>query len=466
MIDRHQFDRSILREYDIRGIIGQSLRDSDAYAIGRSFGTIVRSKGGKVIAVGYDGRLSSPQLEQALVQGLHTAGVSTIRIGMGPTPMLYYAVHELPVDGGIQVTGSHNPGNHNGFKLMLGRSSFFGDSIQKLAQIAEKGEWQAVETKGRAESVPVEANYIQRLLRDLKFNRGLVCVWDCGNGATGNVIRQLVTKLPGQHHLLFAEVDGQFPNHHPDPTEPKNMVDLQQAVARFGADFGFAFDGDGDRIGMVDHQGKILWGDQILALLAAPILARQPGATVIADIKASQGLFDEIARLGGTPLMWRTGHSLIKAKLKETGAPLAGEMSGHIFIADNFYGFDDAIFVALRMLELLSATSTPLSEMTGRLPQWLNTPELRFECSDGRKFQVIAEVKQRLKSQIAAGQNHELNEIDGVRLTTSNGWWLLRASNTQAVLVARAESATAEGLETLKQQLRDQLTESGVDYPI
>ena len=466
MIDRHQFDRSILREYDIRGIMGQSLRDSDAYAVGRSFGTVVRSKGGKIVAVGYDGRVSSPQLEQAVVHGLHAAGVSTIRIGMGPTPMLYYAVHELPVDGGIQITGSHNPGNHNGFKLMLGRHSFFGESIQKLATIAETGAWQAIAEKGSSESRSVESNYIERLLRDLSFGREMVCVWDCGNGATGNIVRKLVTELPGQHHLLFAEVDGQFPNHHPDPTEPKNMIDLQQAVARLGADVGFAFDGDGDRIGMVDHQGKILWGDQILALLAAPILARHPGATVIADIKASQGLFDEIARLGGTPLMWRTGHSLIKAKLKETGAPLAGEMSGHIFIADNFYGFDDAIFVALRMLELLSHASAPLSELTAQLPQWLNTPELRFDCSDQRKFEIISEVKQRLKSQMTQGAKFELNEIDGVRLTTADGWWLLRASNTQAVLVARAEGHSPHGLEALIQQLRDELKQSGIECPI
>ena len=466
MIDRHQFDRSILREYDIRGIMGKSLRDSDAYAVGRSFGTVVRNKGGKVVAVGYDGRVSSPQLEQAVVHGLHAAGVSTIRIGMGPTPMLYYAVHELPVDGGIQITGSHNPGNHNGFKLMLGRHSFFGESIQKLATIAETGAWQAIAEKGSSESRSVESNYIERLLRDLSFGREMVCVWDCGNGATGNIVRKLVTELPGQHHLLFAEVDGQFPNHHPDPTEPKNMIDLQQAVARLGADVGFAFDGDGDRIGMVDHQGKILWGDQILALLAAPILARHPGATVIADIKASQGLFDEIARLGGTPLMWRTGHSLIKAKLKETGAPLAGEMSGHIFIADNFYGFDDAIFVALRMLELLSHASAPLSELTAQLPQWLNTPELRFDCSDQRKFEIISEVKQRLKSQMTQGAKFELNEIDGVRLTTADGWWLLRASNTQAVLVARAEGHSPHGLEALIQQLRDELKQSGIECPI
>ena len=465
MFNRHQFEKTILREYDIRGIVGQTLRESDAYAVGRSFGTIVRSKGGNRVAVGYDGRVSSPQFEAALVQGLHAAGVDSLQIGMGPTPMLYYSVYELGVDGGIQITGSHNPSDHNGFKLMLGRASFYGEAIQKLAKIAEQGDWHQPEAKGKGEKIQVESRYIARLLRDLKFGRDLTCVWDCGNGATGNIVRKLVTQLPGKHHLLFAEVDGRFPNHHPDPTEPKNMVDLQKAMAEHNADLGFAFDGDGDRIGMVDDQGKILWGDQLLSLLAAPILARMPGATIIADIKASQGLFDEIARLGGKPLMWRTGHSLIKAKLKELDAPLAGEMSGHIFIADNFYGFDDAVFVALRMLELVSGQAKSLAEMTAHLPKWLNTPELRFDCSDSRKFEVIAEVKQRLILEKSKGMDCEINEIDGVRLSNSDGWWLLRASNTQAVLVARAESFTSEGLERLKQQLSSQLAASSIAFP-
>ncbi|MDI9408433.1 MAG: phosphomannomutase/phosphoglucomutase [Candidatus Pacebacteria bacterium] len=465
MFDKHQFDKTILREYDIRGIVGQTLRESDAYAVGRSFGTLVRAKGGKRVAVGYDGRTSSPSFEAALVQGLHAAGIDTVQIGMGPTPMLYYAVHELAVDGGIQVTGSHNPPSHNGFKLMLGRSSFYGESIQKLAQIAEKGQWQNAETKGKGVKQSVEADYSARMLRDLKFGRAMSCVWDCGNGATGDIVRKLVPQLPGKHHLLFAEIDGRFPNHHPDPTEPKNLVDLQRAMEQQGADLGFAFDGDGDRIGMVDNRGQILWGDQILSLLAAPILARLPGATVIADIKASQGLFDEIARLGGTPLMWRTGHSLIKAKLKETNAPLAGEMSGHIFIADNYYGFDDAVYVALRMLELVSNQAQSLSQMTEHLPKWINTPELRFDCSDQRKFEVIAEVKQRIRLEQSKGMACEINEIDGLRLSTSDGWWLLRASNTQAVLVARAESHSSEGLLRLKQQLRSQLAASNIDFP-
>ncbi|MEY3940947.1 MAG: hypothetical protein RLZZ604_1407, partial [Pseudomonadota bacterium] len=332
----HHFHPTSLREYDIRGIIGETLGEADAYAIGRGFGTCLVRAGGKKAAVGYDGRVSSPMLEVALVKGLNDSGVDVVRIGMGPTPMLYYAEAVLDdVDGGIEITGSHNPANYNGFKMVLMGKPFFGADIQKIGRMALAGDW--VDGTGVSEHLDILDQYVARVAQaapQQAFRIG----WDAGNGAAGPAIEKLVKMLPGEHHLLFTEVDGQFPNHHPDPTEPANLVDLQRLVAEKKLDFGVAFDGDGDRIGAIDGEGRVIWGDQLLQIYAADVLGEIPGATIIADVKASQALFDRVDALGGKPMMWKTGHSLIKSKMKETGSPLAGEMSGHIFFKHAYYG--------------------------------------------------------------------------------------------------------------------------------
>jgi phosphomannomutase len=460
MAFEHDFDPTSLREYDIRGIVGQTLHAADAFAIGRVFGSIVARAGGTTVAVGYDGRLSSPALEFALVDGLIASGMEAVRIGRGPTPMLYYAATTLKTDGAVMVTGSHNPPNYNGFKMMLGRKPFFGEQIRELGALAASGDVVAAAT-GSDRTIDIADDYVARLLTDWDGgDRMLKVVWDNGNGAAGDVLTKLVASLPGEHIVLNGTIDGNFPAHHPDPTVPKNLEQLIAAVHSERADIGVAFDGDADRIGLVDDTGAILFGDQLMVVLARDVLKAHPGGTIIADVKASQVLFDEIARAGGAPLMWKTGHSLIKAKMAETGSPLAGEMSGHIFFADRWYGFDDALYAAVRALGIVARMDGPLSAVRQSLPQVINTPELRFDCDDRRKFAVIEEVAVRLR---AEGAN--VSETDGVRVLTADGWWLLRASNTQAVLVARAEASSEDGLERLKAALVAQLAASGLDAP-
>jgi phosphomannomutase len=450
----HSFNPTSLREYDIRGVVGRTLGEDDAYAVGRTFGTLVRRKGGNNVAVGRDGRESSPAFEQALVRGLNDSGVDAVGIGLGPTPMLYYAEAELDVDGGIQITGSHNPSEYNGFKMVLGHAAFFGADIQKLGQMASAGDWE--EGSGSAFDEEVLDRYVDRLLQG--FDGGEFRVgWDAGNGAAGPALEKLAAKLPGEHHLLYTEVDGRFPNHHPDPTEEKNLEDLKRLVREKGLDFGIAFDGDGDRIGAVDGEGRVVWGDQLLSILAEPVLAEVQGATIIADVKASQALFDRVAELGGRPLMWKTGHSLIKSKMKETGAPLAGEMSGHIFFAHEYYGFDDALYAAVRLIRAVTRLGGSLTALRSAMPAMVNTPEMRFQVDESRKFAVIEEVLDRL---CTAGAH--VDRTDGARVNTSDGWWLLRASNTQDVLVARAEAKDEAGLERLMGQIDEQLALSGL----
>ena len=450
----HQFDRTSLREYDIRGIVGKTLGPADAVAIGRGFATRVRRAGGTRVAVGYDGRASSPALEAALVEGLTASGVDVVRIGMGPTPMLYYAEATLEVDGGIEITGSHNPAEYNGFKMVLQHAPFFGEDIQDLGRLAAAGDWES--GNGDVTSADIVDDYVARLFAG--YGGGAYRIgWDAGNGASGPIIEKLVKLLPGEHHLLFTNVDGNFPNHHPDPTQAENLVDLQRLVAEKKLDFGFAFDGDGDRIGAVDGEGRIIWGDQLLAILAEPALKEHPGATIIADVKASQALFDRVAELGGTPLMWKTGHSLIKTKMKETGAPLAGEMSGHIFFAADYYGFDDAQFAAVRLIRAAHMIGQSMTDIKSAMPAMINTPEMRFQVDEARKFAVIDEVLARLEADGA-----QVDRTDGARVTTADGWWLLRASNTQDVLVARAEAKSQDGLDRLLAQIDAQLAQSGL----
>jgi len=455
----HQFHATSLREYDIRGIIGESLGAEDAFAIGRCFGSVVARAGGTKVAVGYDGRLSSPMLEEALVRGLMASGMAVLRVGLCPTPMLYYAAYALSTDGAVMVTGSHNPPNYNGFKSMLGKKPFFGKDILALGAMAASGDV-VPEAQGSQKSVDVAADYVARMVKDYDGARGLKVVWDPGNGSGGAITEMLVKHLPGEHTVINGEIDGTFPNHHPDPTVLKNLEQIIAKVAELGADLGIAFDGDADRIGVVDGEGHMLFGDQLLVVLARDVLKTHPGATIIADVKASQVLFDEVTKAGGVPLMWKTGHSLIKQKMAETGSPLAGEMSGHTFFADKWYGFDDAPYSAVRLLGILGRASESLADMRRALPQVLNTPELRFNCAEDRKFEVVREVQARL-----AAEGAKVQAVDGVRVLTEDGWWLLRASNTQAVLVARAEASTEAGLERLKASLAAQITASGLEVP-
>lgn len=451
--DQHQFHETLLREYDARGIVGDTLTETDAYWLGRAFGARVRQEGGTKVAVGYDGRHSSPAMEAALVEGLSDTGLHVLRIGLGPTPMLYFAVHHLEADGGVQITGSHNPPDYNGFKFMLGTGPFYGDDIRAMAPFAAQGGDPA--GGGTYETVDVEDDYVERLLKDAEGEFRVA--WDCGNGAAGRIVEKLTAKLPGRHELLYTDIDGDFPNHHPDPTEEKNLEDLRKVVADKDLQFGFAFDGDGDRIGAIDAEGRIIWGDQLLMILAEDVLRDVPGGTIIADVKASQALFDQIAERGGKPLMWKTGHSLVKAKMKEVDSPLAGEMSGHIFFKHRYYGFDDAIYAAIRLMRAIKHAGVSLTDMRSAMPAMVNTPEMRFEVDEARKFAIIEEVRGRLKADGA-----DMSEIDGVRVNTEDGWWLLRASNTQNVLVARAEAKDEASLKRLMDHINDQLKASGV----
>lgn len=451
----HRFDPTSLREYDIRGIVGKTLGPDDARAIGRGFATLLRRAGGHRVAVGRDGRVSSPELEAALVEGLTASGCDVVRIGLSATPMLYYAEAVLEVDGGIQITGSHNPGDYNGFKMVFQHRPFFGADIQTLGKMAAEGDWE--EGEGTVGDADILDDYVGRLFAGYaggSFRIG----WDCGNGAAGPVIDKLVQLLPGEHHTLFTDVDGNFPNHHPDPTEEKNLAHLKALVAEKNLDFGLAFDGDGDRIGAIDGQGRVIWGDQLLSILAEPVLRKDPGATIIADVKASQALYDRVAELGGQPLMWKTGHSLIKTKMKETGAPLAGEMSGHIFFAQGYYGFDDAQYAAVQLINAVHLIGKSMSEIRSAMPAIVNTPEMRFQVDESRKFAVINEVLERLKD---AGA--DVNDTDGARVNTPDGWWLLRASNTQDVLVARAEAKDEAALARLLAMIDAQLAASGLE---
>lgn len=450
----HRFDPTSLREYDIRGVVGKTLGTADAEAIGRGFATRVRRAGGTRVAVGYDGRTTSPELETALIKGLTASGVDVVRIGMGPTPMLYYAEATLEVDGGIQITGSHNPAEYNGFKMVLQHKPFFGADIQDLDALSQAGDWET--GTGDVTEVDIMDDYVGRLFAG--FAGGTYRIgWDAGNGAAGPIIDRLIKLLPGEHHTIFTDVDGNFPNHHPDPTEEKNLADLKKLVADNNLDFGLAFDGDGDRIGAIDGEGRVVWGDQLLAILAEPVLKELPGATIIADVKASQYLYDRIAELGGEPVMWKTGHSLIKTKMRETDAPLAGEMSGHIFFAHEYYGFDDAQYAAVRLIRALHMIGRSLTDIRGSMPALANTPEMRFQVDESRKFAVVDEVLERLKAEGA-----DVNDTDGARVSTTDGWWLLRASNTQDVLVARAEAKDQAGLDRLVAAIDEQLALSGL----
>ncbi|MBP5857830.1 phosphomannomutase/phosphoglucomutase [Marivibrio halodurans] len=451
----HRFDPTILREYDIRGVVGRSLTPSDALALGRTLGTIAAAGSGRVAVVGYDGRMSSTVLEEELCRGIASCGLYVLRIGLVPTPCLYFTARMLRAELGVMVTGSHNPPEYNGFKMVVGGKPFYGDDIKRLRDLAGRGVWARAE--GGVVEVDAMSAYMARVALDYTSKRALRVGWDAGNGAAGPAALGIARRLKGEHLLLNETVDGSFPNHHPDPTVPANLEQLRTLVLEEKLDLGVAFDGDGDRIGVIDDEGEILWGDQLLAILAREVLKTRPGAPVLADVKASQVLFDEIERLGGKPVMCPTGHSIIKSMMAMHQAPLAGEMSGHIFLADHYLGYDDALYAAVRLINLVAESRQKLSDMRKALPQVVNTPEVRIDVPEERKFDIVREVKERLA---AAGA--EVNDIDGVRVRTEDGWWLLRASNTQNALVARCEALDEAGLVQLKRAVAEQLAASGV----
>ena len=450
----HRFDPTILREYDIRGVAGDTLGPKDATALGRSLATHVRRGGGTRIVVGRDGRLSSPLLEAALIDGLVAGGLDVVRIGLASTPMLHHAEAVLEVDAGIQVTGSHNPRDHNGFKIVVHGEPVYGEAIRALARMAADDDW--LEGAGSITAADTLESYVARLAAGYAggaFRIG----WDAGNGAAGPAIEALVRMLPGEHHTLFTDVDGHFPNHHPDPSDEANLAALKALVVAERLDVGLAFDGDGDRIGVIDATGRVVPGDILLALLAEPVLRGEPGATIIGDVKTSRTVFDRIATLGGKPLMWKTGHAPMKAKMRETGAPLGGEISGHLYFGAPL-GYDDALHAAVRLMEAVRLGGGSLAALVNALPASCASPELRIPCPEGRKVAVVDEVATRLE---AAGAT--VDRIDGVRVTAAGGWWLLRASNTEPALSARAEAADAASLAALLAEIDAQLQASGLD---
>ncbi|MES2729254.1 MAG: phosphomannomutase/phosphoglucomutase [Pseudomonadota bacterium] len=458
-------DDSIFREYDIRGTVGQTLTVDTAYHVGCAFGTYCRKQGLRNVAVCYDGRLTSPQLKSAVEEGLMRVGCQVVSVGMGPTPMLYFAVKHLPTDAGIMITGSHNPPDMNGFKMTTKNGPVFGQAVQDIKAIIQTQDYS--HGTGTQHDSPVKSAYVARLLKDARLSgTSLNIAWDAGNGAAGAVLPALLDKLPGQHLQLYCDVDGRFPNHHPDPTVDKNLADLIAAVKTYKCDLGIAFDGDADRIGVVDENGTVIRSDMLLALYAAEVLERHPGAPIIGDIKSSAVLFDEVTRLGGQPVIWKTGHSMIKSKMQELNAPLAGELSGHIFFADGYYGFDDGLYCAIRLLNLLADTQgeKTLSQLMAHLPQLHATPEIRFEVPESDKFALITRMQDLVRAQKNHHSDWDLIDIDGIRVNTPDGWWLMRASNTQNALSTRVEAVSADALARLKQQAMDIARQVGISF--
>jgi phosphomannomutase / phosphoglucomutase len=443
---------NIFREYDIRGIVGEHLTDETVSILARAVGTFFRQNNAARIALGFDARTSSPRFRDLFVKGLNATGCDVFDIGRVPTPVLYFAVFTREVDGGVMITGSHNPPDHNGFKICLGRDALFGSQIQEIKEIAFSNEFAA--GAGRAESMEILEDYKREILsRVAPGKRKLKAVVDAGNGMGGVTAVPIYKKLGVELIELFTEPDSDFPNHHPDPTVVENLHDTIAAVKQHGADLGIAFDGDGDRIGLTDENGRIIWGDELMILLSRSVLAENPHATVIAEVKCSQNLFADIEAHGGKPLMWKAGHSLIKAKMKETGAILAGEMSGHIFFADRFYGFDDATYAGARILEILSKTDLSLSELLADVPASVSTPEIRVDCAEEKKFIVVNKIAEEFSA------TNEVITIDGARILFENGWGLVRASNTQAILVLRFEADSEENLRLIQQKIEARVNE-------
>lgn len=436
---------TIFREYDIRGIAERELPSADVENLGRAIGTYLQRRAGKDVALGRDTRLSSERLRDALAKGLTEAGCDVTDVGCVPTPLLYYSVIRLEQAGAVMITGSHNPPEYNGFKVVCGSGTIHGPEIQELRRIIEENDYET--GHGTLKAADVVTPYVDELASTFRFERKVKVVADAGNGTAGPVMHRLFEKLNVDARELFFEMDGNFPNHHPDPTLPENLSALKQAVCESGADLGIAFDGDADRIGAVDEQGSILWGDQLMLIYAREILERKPGATFIGEVKCSQVMYDELKRLGGDPIMYKTGHSLIKAKMKEVRAELAGEMSGHMFFADRYYGFDDALYAALRLIEIVARSGKPLSAQLEGVPRTVSTPEIRVDCAEDLKFEIVKYVAGHFS------KTHEVVDVDGARVLFPRGWGLVRASNTQPILVLRFEAATTELLADYRKEV-------------
>ena len=441
---------NIFREYDIRGVVPDELNKDIVTLLGRGMGTYYTEKGAKRISLGRDCRLSSPDLSKWLMKGLLESGVDVVDVGMVPTPLLYFSLHQLPVDGGVQITGSHNPPEFNGFKICLEKASIFGEEIQKIRKIIDSGNFSR--GHGKMEKTDVVDPYLRTLEKNIvtgPVKRRVVV--DAGNGAGGPVATDLYERIGFDVISLFCEPDGNFPNHHPDPTLPENLETLISRVAETAADLGIAFDGDADRIGVVDQEGSIIWGDQLLIVFSRDLLTRHPGGKIIGEVKCSQVLYDDIEKHGGQPIMWKAGHSLIKSKMKEEGALLAGEMSGHLFFSERYFGYDDAIYAGARLLEILSKTERSLKDLLDGIPRMVNTPEIRMDCPDEKKFQVVAELVEAFK------RDYKVIDVDGARVLFDEGWGLVRASNTQPVLVLRFEAKDENSLEKIRNVFMDKV---------
>lgn len=441
----------VFREYDIRGVADRDLASSFVTDLGRALGTWLGRQGARHLALGRDCRLHSPRLHDALLDGLLETGLRVSDVGVVATPLLYFACFHLDTDGGVQITGSHNPPEDNGFKILRGKSTIHGQAIQEVRALIERQDFVRAR-RGEVTAVDITPSYLANARRAIELGpRRFPVVVDAGNGTGGLVCAPLLRSLGFATHELYCDMDGRFPHHHPDPTVEKNMEDLRAEVARTGAEMGIALDGDADRIGVVDGKGRIIWGDQLMILFARSILAEQPGATFVSEVKCSQALYQEIARAGGRALMWKVGHSLIKAKMKEEKALLAGEMSGHIFFAHRYLGFDDAIYSAARLVELCSRSERTLAEMVDELPRFYNTPELRMDCPDDLKVEVVRRITERF------ARDHEVIEVDGARIQFGDGWGLVRASNTQPVLVLRFEASSPARLEEIRALVEGEL---------
>ena len=443
--------KEIFRMYDIRGIADRDITEDFAFNLGRAFGKIVKENGGKAVAVGMDVRPTSPKYKDALVDGFRQTGIDVYDIEVVPTPLQYYSLYKLPVDGGIQVTASHNPREYNGFKISLGKYSFFGEGIQRLREIIEKEEFLHLFERGKHFEEDMVDPYVDEMVKNVKVQGKIKVALDAGNGTAGPVITQILDELKVPYDGIYLEPDGSFPNHLPDPTVIEYMKDLMEKVKKEGFDLGVGYDGDSDRIGAIDETGNIIFGDKLLAIFAKQVLKSHLGAPIIFDVKCSKGVVEYIEKLGGRPIMWKTGHSLLKAKLREENAPFAGEMSGHMFFNDRFYGFDDAIYASLRLFEILEEEDRKLSELVAEIPFYYSTPEIRVGCPDDKKFEVVKELVNRFKSK------YRVIDIDGARIEFDDGFGLVRASNTQPVLVLRFEAKTPTRLEEIRKIIMDEL---------
>jgi len=443
---------NIFREYDIRGVVGKDYDDDFARLLGRAFARALTNHGGKRAVISRDCRLSSPSLAKALIKGMIESGLEVTDLGILTSPMLYFSLHNLEVDGGIQVSGSHNPPDQNGFKVCVGTDTLYGEAIQHLKEIIEMKDFPAGE--GEVGEQSIVDDYVDWIVGNIKIERPVKVVLDSGNGTAGPVAPRIMRDLGCEVTDLFSEMDGNFPNHHPDPTVEKNLVALVAKVGETGAELGIGFDGDGDRIGVVDDLGRVIWGDKLMILLSRAVLKEVPGATIVGEVKCSHLMYKDIEAHGGRGIMWKAGHSLIKAKMKEEGAVLGGEMSGHIFFKHRYFGYDDAIYSGCRLLELLAKSEKKLSEMIDEMPRTVSTPEIRIESTDENKFDIVAEATDYFKS-----KGHEVIDVDGARLVFPDGWGLVRASNTQPMLVMRFEAESEERLKEIQELMEKKINE-------